>query len=214
MKRVIHCKHGHTREEHPNCFLSGDIISIKPDWFEHLKIGYLDIEADGLKPDWGTMLTWSIKPEGELFVMSDVITREDLFYGNRDKRIIQSMVRELSKYDVVVTYYGTGYDLPFVRAKALHYNLDFVDYGKIFHWDLYYTVKSKLHLSSNSLENVCDYLGIEGKTPLSKDVWRDAKYGDPTAIGKVLEHNKGDVIILENLANKLLPFVKLTKRSV
>ena len=99
--------------------------------------------------------------------------------------------------------HNTRFDIPYLRTKALHYGLDFPGYGELYHFDLYYTVKSKLNLSRKSLDNACDYLGIEGKTPISKDVWRRAKYGDTDALNQVLEHNIPDIEILEKLHDKL-----------
>jgi len=72
----------------------------------------------------------------------------------------------------LVGYYSTRMDLPYMRAKALHYGLEFPGVGELYHWDLYYTVRYKLGLSRNSLANACDWLGIEGKTPIDKSVWR------------------------------------------
>jgi uncharacterized protein YprB with RNaseH-like and TPR domain len=69
-------------------------------------------------------------------------------------------------------------------------------------------------LSRNSLDNACDYLGIKGKTPIDKNTWRAAKYGDPKALKEVLEHNKGDVVILEKLHNKLEFSRKWIRKSI
>lgn len=233
------CNHRHTIDEHPACFQNGNINLKKADelyrqtgkyWYnlDGLRVGYLDIEADGLKSDFSTMLSWCIKEkDGE--IASDVITKEDIFSGEVDKRLIDSCVAELSKYAIIITYYGTKYDLPFVRSKALHYNSYFPGFTvveqetksgtsfrlvpELYHFDLYYTVKSKLNLSRNSLDNACDFLGIEGKTPIKKDVWRKAKYGDPESLQEVLMHNKADVVILEQLHNRLEPYSKWTRKG-
>ena len=104
--------------------------------------------------------------------------------------------------------------MPYMRAKALHYDLNFPGYGEIYHWDLFYTAKSKLRLSRKSLDNVCDYLGIAGKTHLDKDIWRKAKYGDKQALDYVLTHCEEDVIILEELHNRLDFTRKWIKKSI
>lgn len=223
----VRCIHRHTIEEHPSCFRRGLISKKyiangmleadkeKLPWYKEdsIRIGYLDIESDGLKADFSTMLTWCIKERGGK-VVSDVITRKDLFDGDTDKRIVASLLKELAKYDIICTYYGTGFDVPYVRAKALHYDLGFPFYGEIYHHDLYYVVRSKLNLSRKSLDNACDFLNIEGKTPISKNVWRRAKYGDPKAVEEVLHHNVGDVVILEQLHTKLEGHAKWMKRSI
>ena len=215
----VRCKHRHTIDEHPACFAQAEVEDLrkgeKLPWFKEsgMKIGYLDIESDGLKADFSTMLSWCIKEKGGE-ISFDAVTKQELFDGRTDRRIISSILKEMSKYKIVVTYYGTGFDIPYIRAKALHYGLTFPSYSDLYHFDLYYTVKAKLCLSRKSLDNACDYLGIVGKTPINKDVWRRAKYGDKDAIREVLIHNAGDVEILEVLHDKLADFAKWTKRSV
>ena len=177
------------------------------------RIGVLDIESDGLKADFSTMLSWAIK-EHDGSTVVDVISKKDLFSGNYDKKIIQSLVNEIRKYKILVTYYGTGFDIPYIRSKALHYGIEFPSYAEIYNFDLYFTVKSKLKLSRSSLDSACDYLGIKGKTPIDKEYWRAAKYGDADALKEVLEHNIADVDITDKLYNKLLPFRKWIKTSI
>lgn len=236
------CVHGHTFKRHPACFAKGKVrISKKkkeaqqPEqktWYkeEKLTVAYLDIESDGLKADFSTMLSWCIKPrDGK--VVSDAITKEELFNGDTDRRIVRSCIDEMLKYDIIVTYYGTGFDIPFLRAKALHYGMEFPDFTVsssttktgtttyksepiIYHFDLYFIVKSKFCISSKSLDNICDWLGIDGKTPLEKNVWRRGKYGDPQAIALILVHNKMDCVILEKLHKRIESLSKWIKKGL
>lgn len=222
----LRCIHRHTIEEHPNCFSKGMVnykFKDEKDWekktgkpwytFPGYRIGYFDIETDNLQADFGTMLSWSIKEKGGDIISSSV-TKDELFDGVFDKRLVKDLIDAIREFRIIIGYNSDVFDIPFVRAKALHYDLDFPEYGDLFTWDLYYTVKSKLRLSRKSLANVCDYLNIPGKTPIDKDVWRRAKYGDPKALKEVLDHNFGDVIILEKLHNKLEFSRKWIKKSI
>ena len=213
MKDSLRCIHRHTIKTHPKCFEKGAIkwpdvktfekFSGEP-WYKYpgYKIGYFDIETDNLNADFGTVLTWCIKDkDGEIYY--DVIKKEEMFNGYGDKRIVESFINKLQEYSIIIGYYSSMFDLPFMRSKSLYYNIDFPHYSSIYHWDLYYTVRNKLHLSRNSLDNVCNYLGIDGKTHIDKNIWRLAKYGDNEALDYVLEHNKYDVIITEQLHNRL-----------
>ena len=92
--------------------------------------------------------------------------------------------------------------------------MDFPKYGDIYHWDMYYTVRSKINIARKSLDSACDYLNIKGKTPIDKSAWRKAKYGDSKALDEVLRHNRGDVIILEKLHNKIAFTRKWMRRSI
>jgi uncharacterized protein YprB with RNaseH-like and TPR domain len=173
-------------------------------WYQQAgtRIGIIDIETDGLQADFSTMLTWCIKEKGGA-LFSDIITKEQLFSPNMDKELIASCVHILENFDIIVGYYSKRFDMPFLRAKALHYGIEFPGYDALYHWDLYDTVKTKLRISRRSLDAACDYLGIIGKTSIEKEIWRKAKYGDVDAISKVLEHNIADVEITEQLYDKL-----------
>lgn len=220
----LRCVHRHSITSHPACFVSGNIkwpdaktfekFSKEPWWkYPGYKIGYLDIETDGLKVDFSTMLTWCIK-EKDGPVYSSIITRDELISGTPDCRLVSNLLDTLKQFQIIITYYGTGFDVPFVRAKSLYYGLEFPVYGEIYHHDLYYVVRNKLHLSRNSLDSACDFLGIPGKTHIDKESWRKAKYGDADALNYVLEHNIGDVVILEKLHERLNPFVRTNKSSI
>ena len=229
MSDKVRCIHRHSIDEHPACFYEGTVLDKRVDqskaWWTQpgMKIGYLDIESDGLKADFATMLSWCIK-EKDGKVTGEMITKNELFNSESpDKRLIDHLIAEMRKYTILVTYYGTNFDLPFIRTKSIRYGLDFPHYifndkdklvPEISHFDIFYTVKSKLLLSRSSLDNACDYFGIKGKTPIDKDVWRKAKYGDRNALLTVLDHNRGDVVILEELHNRLTEFGKWTKRGV
>jgi len=110
--------------------------------------------------------------------------------------------------------HNTGFDIKYIRTKALKYGFDFPEYGTIFHWDLYYTVRAKLKLHRNSLDVATNYLGIAGKTHIDWEVWGRAKFGDKVALAEVLEHNVYDVAILEKLHEKLYPFRKWIRTSL
>jgi len=231
------CIHRHRWPSHKSCFLKGRILQNSErkytPWFikDEDKVGYLDIETDGLLVDFSTMLSWCIKRKDGP-VICDYITKKELFDLKFDERLVRSCIEELKNYDIIVTYFGTRFDNSFLRAKALHYNIPFPGFvseviinknkkevykanAELYHFDLFYLVKSKLgSLSRKSLDNVCDYLGIDGKTPLRKSTWRLAKYGDPKAIEEVVAHNKADVIILEELHKRLYSFSKWTRNPL
>jgi uncharacterized protein YprB with RNaseH-like and TPR domain len=238
--KQLRCIHRHSIETHPACFAQGKVnYNFKDDgefervlgvpWYQYpgYRIGYLDIEVSGgFNADWGTMLSWCIK-EKEGVIRSDVITRKEMMGGTIDKRITKSLVDEMKRYKILVTYYGTRFDIPYIRTKALGWGIEFPGFyikkkynenykmdSEIYHWDLYYTIRNKLKLSRNSLANACDFLGIPGKTPISKDVWRKAMYGDKKSLDIVMEHNEGDVRATEELHNTIQPFKKWTRRGI
>jgi len=110
--------------------------------------------------------------------------------------------------------HNTRFDIPFLRSRALYWNIDFPLYGYIKHKDVYYMVKNRLRIHRNRLEDACRLLGIKGKTHLDGTQWVKALTGDKRALSYVLDHNKKDVIILEKLYHKLKDYVKEVNRSI
>ncbi len=237
--KALKCIHRHDINSHPACFAKGLInFEFESDrqweqmtglpWYQFpgYKIGYLDIEVDNLKANFGNMLTWSIKEKGgETFY--DIIEKKELFDETYDRRIVQSIIDKMREFKIVVTYYGTGFDIPYIRSKALHYGIDFPGFiarknargkfyyiSEIYHFDLYYTVRAKMQLHRSSLAAATEYLGIAGKTPIDYEIWRRAKYGNEKALAEVLSHNIADVEILEKLHVKLSPFRSWTRRGI
>lgn len=168
-----------------------------------LRLGYIDIETTNLKANVGHMLSWCIKPRDEDTISGALITKEELFNGTFDRRITEELMEELLNYDLIFTYYGTRFDIPFIRTRAIDHQLDFPIYRQLSHKDLYYQVRSKLQLTRNSLAVATEFLGIEGKSYLDPRIWRKAAYGDKESLSYIYEHNEQDVIILEELHKRL-----------
>ena len=201
-------EHRHKYIEHYGCYQKEN-----PEKEE--RRAYFDIEASNLDADYGIMLSWAIKPSDSKDVIGDVLTPSDVKKGYEDKRIVESCIEALGKFDRVVTYYGTGFDIPFLRARALIVGVDFPSFGTLKHKDLYYTVKSKFKLSSRRLENACrQLLGSTDKTRIDAKYWRNGVRGNPESLKYIYEHNTYDVLDLEKLYNKVIEFSKINNTSI
>lgn len=200
------CRHGHDYLSHYNCY-----IEENPDT---ARIGFLDIEASNLKANFGIMLTWCIKKRnGE--ILEDAITEKDLKAGKFDKRIVKSLVEAISEFDMLVTYFGTGFDLPFLRSRAVHMGIPFPNYGEVVHKDLYYVIKSKFKLTRSSLETACRFLlNDTNKTHIDYTYWINALRGDKESIEYILEHNRMDVVDTERLYNAVVDFNRPASTSM
>jgi len=212
------CIHRHTIEEHPNCFRRGLIRGKQKDWqwwrADDIRIGFLDIETTSFDANGGFMLSWCIKYNDRDDVIGSLITKEEIFNEKYDKRIVYDLTEELKNLDAISTYYGTRFDIPFMRARALHWGYYFPPYGSVYHMDCYYRTRALLKLHRNSLGAATRFFGIDGKTHPFIDEWMDARYGKKEALDFVWEHNVEDVKILEKLFWKLEPYSKWTKKSI
>lgn len=206
---VGRCKHHHTYSEHPACFLKEIMQGGKSP-----KIGFLDLEFMNFKANYGILLTYAIKEYHKKEILSSKITTEEIRGKYLDKELTKRLIKDFHKFDVVVTYYGSKCDLPYMRTRALKWHLKFPSYGYIKHIDMYYIVKNKLSLNRNSLANACALLGIKGKNHVFGDIWIRAVTGDQKSIDYIHKHNLLDVIILEKLYDRMITFSAKTNRSI
>ena len=176
------------------------------------KIGYLDIESTQLTANFGWMLSWCIKEQDCKKIHTATVTRDEIINGVLDKRIVQELIDTMKQFTCLYGYYSNRFDFPFIRTRALFWGIEFVPGGEIEIKDLYYLAKFKLRLHSNRLECVCDLMGIKGKTHLEPKMWIMANTGNEEAIKYINDHNKWDVIILEEVHKKLGEFEAKTRR--
>jgi uncharacterized protein YprB with RNaseH-like and TPR domain len=178
------------------------------------KIGFLDIESTGLTASYGLMMSYCIKEmDGPL--IENRITTKEMRSKVKDSRLVADLCRDILKFDRIATYYGTGFDIKFSRARALLWDLDFPLYKSVKHTDVYYIVKHKIKLHSHRLGAVCEFFGIPSKEHrLDPLIWADAMVGEEKALKYVLLHNREDVICLETLYKKLNGHFQINKRSI
>lgn len=202
------CKHRHLYSEHPGCFIAEQ--EYEP------KIGFFDIETNGLNGNFHIVLSYALKTIGKNDIIGRTITKEELHSETLDKNIVEDCVKDMLRFDRLVTYYGTWFDIPFVRTRALKWGInEFPVYGLVRHTDVYYLVKSKLNLNRRRLENVARLLGVKGKTHVKPDTWlKAAIQGDKKALGYIFNHNKRDVVVLEKVWKKLKLYSREYKRSL
>jgi uncharacterized protein YprB with RNaseH-like and TPR domain len=176
------------------------------------KVGFLDIESSGLQGDFGFMYSWCVKTMGDSELHYGLITADEIRSGVLDKRIIEELVETLKQYKRIYTYYGSRFDVPFARTRALAHGLEFVPYGLVQHKDIWFLARRVLKLHRNRLENVCDLLGIKGKTHLEPHIWVMANTGNTESLKYILEHNMADVEILEKVYRKLQEYEAISRR--
>jgi uncharacterized protein YprB with RNaseH-like and TPR domain len=168
------------------------------------KIIAFDIEATGLKADFAYLLSAAFGDVNE-----DKITVHTLPEGKlaNEGRLVRVVAERIQEADVLVSYYGKGYDIPFLNAKMLEYDLPVLP--NIPHVDLYFTVKHTLAISRKSLANIAYFTRAKSsKTAVEGRLWKAAMIGDKKALAEIARHNIADVQVLKEVYNKLRPLVR------
>lgn len=201
------CEHRHNGLRHANCYNKAH--NLVP------RIGFLDIETSNLKANFGIVLAWCMKREGETEIISDVFSKNDFEKEILDARLVKSCVNALGTIDIVIGHYLSRFDIPFLRTRAIMLGIDFPEYGKLKMIDTYDIAKSKLCLHSKRQNVIAEALhGKTEKTRLDFHSWIGALQGKKKDLEYVLTHCLHDVKDLERNYNKLKPFTRYNLRSI
>lgn len=205
-----YCKHGHRYTEHPKCFLE--------EWGDKLgaieNAACLDIETTNLSADFGYILCYSLKPLGGDIIHRSITPQEIKSY-KFDEGIVKQFLKDIKGVDKVITYYGSNFDIPFLRSRALRFGLPFPGWKDLLSVDVYYIARSKLRTHRKRLETVADLMGIPSKQHrLNPEVWQRAQAGSVRALEYIQQHCDEDVVTLEEVYKRLIGFRGISKTSI
>lgn len=176
------------------------------------KILLLDIEtAPGTAYVWGLFdenipLERLIKP-GRIICWAAKWYRGQMHQADeRSKSMLTSLHALLSEADAVVTYNGDRFDIPKINGEFLVAGLPPIQPTPSI--DLFRTAK-QMGYQSGKLQFVSQHLGIGQKVETGGfKLWRDVMAGDAKAWTRMLRYNKQDVVLLERLYKRVLPYIK------
>lgn len=127
-------------------------------------------------------------------------------WGDGQVGMVKAMHELLDEADASVTFNGTTFD-------EKHANREFVEHGlgpvsPYKSVDILRVVKKNFRFPSNKLQYVSTALGLEGKLQHSgHSLWTQVLAGDPKAQKLMEKYNVQDVILLEKVYDKLLPWI-------
>lgn len=166
-----------------------------------------DIETSNLAADFGVLLCVGYKWLGESRVYCPKIDFTTKNHRNAEKALFEAFLPAYEEADILVSYNGKRFDVPFLQAKALEYGYNALPNTS--HVDLYWTVKHSMRISRKSLQNAGYFLGLSNeKTPVEGKIWTRATLGDPKALKYIVDHCKSDVLVLEELYMRLRSLVR------
>lgn len=164
-----------------------------------IRVACFDLECSSLNADFGIVLCGVIKPQdGE-----PVIFRGDDYKTWKRKRsedwgVVQDIIRELGKYDLLCAHNGLKFDIPYLRTRAMRWMLPPLQAPKLI--DPVLIARRNLRMGYNGLERLADFLGCNTKTPVEGATWMQASLdGDREAMDEIVAHCIEDVNMLEQI---------------
>jgi len=126
-----------------------------------------------------------------------------------DKELCKFFLGIISKYDIIVGQNSDQFDIKVFNTRLAFHGLEPVPQQKTF--DTKKLAKNKLHLPSNSLDDMSQFFGIGGKLHHSGlDMWFGCRDGNKKDQAMMKKYNGLDVILTRDVFLKLLPYAKIS----
>ena len=124
-----------------------------------------------------------------------------------DRDLIKKLWELFNQADIIVAHNGNAFDIKKSNARFIHHQLSPpAPYKTI---DTLLMARKHFNFSSNKLDDLGKYLGIGRKVETGGySLWRDCLRGDKRAWKKMKEYNSYDVVLLEQVYLKLMPWSK------
>ena len=146
------------------------------------------------------ILCWSAKWLGEKG------TQFQSMEHTTPKKMLTSIHKLLDEAEVVVHFNGAKFDIPVLNKEFIKADLPPASpYKQV---DLYRVVRKVFRFESNKLDAVCQTLGLGKKTKHQGfSLWIGCMKGDHKCWKEMEGYNRNDVVILEKLYHRLLPWI-------
>lgn len=119
-----------------------------------------------------------------------------------DKKLVKDLWDLLDEADIVIAHNGADFDVKVCRARFLFHGMPPPSPFKVI--DTKNIAKKVGRFSSNSLNDLANYLGFGSKIKTDFDLWLGCIAGDADSWNRMLRYNKQDVILLEKLYRRLM----------
>ena len=154
------------------------------------------------------MLSFAYKWLGEK--ETHVLALPDFSYYKKDKtwdfQLVNTLWELFDQAEVVIAHNGKSFDVKKTYAKFIEHGLPPPSPVKIV--DTKLIAKRYFSFNSNKLDDIGNLLGLGRKIDTGGfDLWLGCAKGDEKSWAKMKKYNKQDVILLEKVYLKMLPYI-------
>lgn len=126
-------------------------------------------------------------------------------YDEDDSEIVTALRDAIIEADEIVYHNGDKFDFKKLQTRALINDIGPIPKPRV--TDTLKQARKHFGFTSNRLDYIGDYLGLGGKMHTSSGLWLDALKKKKKAIDEMGVYNKRDVLLLEEVYNKLAPYI-------
>jgi hypothetical protein len=153
--------------------------------------------------DW-FILSWSAKELFDNKTYHMVLTPEEVKDGD-DKRITEGLWKVFDEADILIAHNLKKFDKKKANTRFLKHNLYLPSSYKDI--DTLIEARKNFAITSNRLDYLAQFFGIEGKQDTPKGLWNDCMEGDEEALTMMWKYCNQDVKVLEDVYLRLRPYM-------
>jgi len=166
---------------------------------------FLDIETTSLSADTGMLVCSVIRRRG----------KDSVFFvpsPGSEGRVLDRLCAEINRCDVLVTFNGRSFDLPFILSRRLILGAKDLGLAPGCHVDIFEHCRQMLRFDKLSLDHIASVLGIEVNAALTG---REIPHLYNTYLAnhsrqtkqRIIDHCVSDVRTLEKVYRRLQPLI-------
>lgn len=151
------------------------------------------------------LLTWAVKWRGVRRVRSEAIGGEEA-RNQDDSRLVLALADIVRQADVLVAHNVDRFDWPRLNGRLLTHGIDPIQPPRTI--DTLKLAKKNFGFAYNKLDYLAHELGIGEKIDTDFELWARAYKGDTKALRAMERYNRHDVVLLEGIFERFLPYVR------
>jgi uncharacterized protein YprB with RNaseH-like and TPR domain len=118
--------------------------------------------------------------------------------NREDAKLVEDLTGEMNEADEIVAHYGDGFDVPWVRTRAMKHSIVVPNWKSV---DTKAWASRYFFLNSNKLDYLAKFLGIGTKIRTEYDLWKQATGGtdkqSKAAVRRMCAYNRHDTALLK-----------------
>lgn len=216
------CKHRHTVESHPHCFVDGHPVDggYSPKNSQYAKALVFDLEKiPSLFALWepgeqyvshkniiqeGCIASYAAKWLYDSKTFSRSLTSKEARERN-DKPLLQEFWQLVNEADILIGHNINRYDIPLMNTRFLYHGFPPPMYYRTIDT---YSVSGKFKFPSRSMDGINEYLGLSTKMDTNMGLWISCMNGDKDSLQYMETYNVQDVLSNEETYTTLRPWMK------
>jgi len=163
-----------------------------------------NISIEQIKNDW-FILCWSAKWLNDNKVIGERVTGKEA-RKNNDKGIMKTLWKLIDEADIVIGHNGDDFDIPKIRTRFVLNGLPPTSSFRTI--DTVKIARKHFSFTHNKLDYLAQQFGFSRKLKTDFSLWEKCVKGDDKALQYMLDYNKKDVLILEEVYLKLRGWTK------